>query len=270
MQESNQSAGHPSRRRRGGRTAVAIAVVALLGACDGDGSLSDLTLPDVSVPEGAAPPAATDAPPEATDAPPEATDAPPEATDAPPEATQPPPEQTAPPVSVPEEDDGLSDDSIMLLVLLGLGLLLVAGIAIWMSSRKRSAGAASVAQPGRLTDVMVRARWLHDQASMELLRINDPAQLARTWQSTSPSIVELEGWAAGLAAGSSDPATAHALQNVQGATAGLRGALQSDVSLRTDPAMAGRQDLVQASAQTVQQRRADLDIALADPLLRAQ
>jgi hypothetical protein len=104
---------------------------------------------------------------------------------------------------------------------------------------------------------------------MEILRTSDPAQLARAWQSTSPAIIEMEGWAAGLAAGATDPAAAVALQNVQITTAALRGALQSDVSLRSDPSMADRHDLIQASAQTVQQRRAELDIALADPLLRS-
>jgi hypothetical protein len=103
---------------------------------------------------------------------------------------------------------------------------------------------------------------------MEILRTTDPAQLGRAWQVNGSKIVELESWAAALAMESTDPATTIALQNLGQAATGLRSALDADVSLRIDPLMADRDDLVRSSALTVQQRRMDFDVALADPALQ--
>ena len=247
--------------RRPGRFALrgasaALALGLLIAGCSDDGPLSDVPLPTTSTSDGDSGAAA---PPET--APPET--APPET--APPETAPP---ETAPPETEAEDDGGISTEAVLIVLLLGVGaLLLFLLISRMSSSSKTPVGPGQ--QPSRLTDLLSGSRWVHDRASMEILRTTDPAQLSRTWQANGPRIVELEGWAAALAMESTEPATATALQNLGRATAGLRSALESDVALRTDPAMADRDDLVRSSALTVEQRRNDVNVALANPALRA-
>ncbi|MDH4365416.1 MAG: hypothetical protein OEY70_15180, partial [Acidimicrobiia bacterium] len=90
------------------------------------------------------------------------------------------------------------------------------------------------------------------------------------WQATNARIVELEGQAAAMALESPDEQSAVAMENLGWSAASLRAALNADVSLRTDPALADRDDLFRFSAQTVQQRRMDLNTALLDPALRTR
>ena len=232
--------------RRPGRFALrgasaALALGLLIAGCSDDGPLSDVPLPTTSTSDGDSGAAA---PPE----------------------TAPP--ETAPPETEAEDDGGISTEAILIVLLLGIGaVLLFLLISRSSSSSKTPVGPGQ--QPSRLTDLLSGSRWVHDRASMEILRTTDPVQLSRTWQANGPRIVELEGWAAALAMESTEPATATALQNLGRATAGLRSALESDVALRTDPAMADRDDLVRSSALTVEQRRNDVNVALANPALRA-
>ena len=244
----------------------------LLGACSEDGPLSDVTLPSVTNGEGGggeeSTPPETEAPP-ATEAPPE-TEAPP-ATEAPPETEAPPdtdaPAETTPPeVDESADDGGLSGNTVLLLVLLGLAVVaVVLAFTRLMSSRSEAKQAEARADRSRLADLVGGLNWVHDQGSMEVLRTSDPGQLNRAWQATNARIVELEGRAATLQLEADSEESAAALANLGRAAGLLRAALDSDVSLRMDPKMAERSDLILASSQAVQQRRMDLNVALADP-----
>lgn len=70
----------------------------------------------------------------------------------------------------------------------------------------------------------------------------------------------------GLETDSSELRTA--FEDLGRASAGLRLALESDVSLRADPGNVTRNDLAAQSAQTVQQRRLELGSALSNHALR--
>lgn len=260
------STARRDRRRMVLPCAVAgLAIVVLMGGCSEDGPLSGVTLPGVSAPDGGGQPAETN-PPE-PEPEPEATAEP-----APEPTPDPGPEPEVPADSDDDSDDGVSAQDILLIALLGVALLIVVAIVKKLASprARHAAPVPAPIQPSRLSDLVGGCRWVHDIGSMELLRTSDPAQLGRAWQVTGARIVELEAWAASLAIEATTTESAMALREIGRTTAGLRTALESDVTLRTDPAMADRDDLVRASTQTVQQRRMDLDVALANPALRTR
>jgi type II secretory pathway pseudopilin PulG len=224
-------------------------------ACGGDGALSDVSLPTTSEGEAGAP--AEEAPEEA---------APP--AEAPEEA----PAEEAPAEPAPEEstdDGGVSGGTILLIVVLGaLAVAAVLGITGMMSSRSRAKEAERSTQRSRVAEVVGGYRWVHDQGSMEVLRTSDPDQLRRAWQTNNARIVQLEGMTSGMALEAETPELTSAYDDLGRASAGLRAAIESDVSLRADPTAVARDDLVLQSAQTVQQRRLDLNTALTNPYLR--
>ena len=227
-----------------------LAFVVLLSACSSDGPLSGIELPSTTTPEE--PPAET-APPET---------APPET--APPE-TAPPAEGETP------TEDGLSNEDILILALLGgaavVAILVATSLA---SSHSEKKAASQLASQTRSADLIGGFRWVNDQGTQEILRTSDPAALSHSWQATNARIIELESSAASMQQQAPNEETAIALDSVGRSAAGLRAALSSDVSLRTDPEMAGRDDLVRSSAQSVQQRRFDLDRALSTLALRSR
>lgn len=234
-----------------------LALMVLLSACSEDGPLSGIELPSTTAP-GEPPPET--APPET---------APPET--APPETAPP---ETAPPAEgeTPAEDESeLSSEDILILVLLGaaavVAILVATSVASSHSEKKAASQRAARTQSA---DLIGGFRWVNDQGTPEILRTSDPAMLSRTWQTTNSRIVELESRVASMQQQAPNEETAIALDGVGRSAASLRVALNSDVSLRTDPTMAGRDDLVRSSAQAVQQRRFDLDRALSNLALRSR
>jgi hypothetical protein len=116
----------------------------------------------------------------------------------------------------------------------------------------------------RLAAIVGGVRWITDQASMEVMRLTDPRQLTASWQATRARCMDVERQIATMVAGESRPDRRAALDLVGRACAGLRMALEADVALRTDAVAPDRPDLVTLSTQTVQQRRGELQYALAD------
>ena len=112
-------------------------------------------------------------------------------------------------------------------------------------------------------DITAGGQWIHDQGSLDILRVSDPDQLRATWGTTRTQMVDFEGRVAGLAAGVDDAALVASLGQVGQSAAGLRGALDSSVSLRLDPDAAAKTELVESATQTVLQRRVELQSALA-------
>lgn len=240
--------------RRSRRLVVLVGVMLMLtlGACGEDGPLADVTLPSTSPDDGGG------EAPEETD-PPEET--------SPPEETAPP--ETEAPAETPDDGDGLSGQTIALIAVLGgLAIAAILGVTSIMSSRSKSKESERAGQRSRLAELIGGFRWIHDQGTMEIMRTSDPTQLQRAWQTTSARMVDLEGTASSMAVGAGDQETANAFNDLGRASAALRAAMESDVSLRSDPANPPRDDLVLQSSQMVQQRRQDLNVALSNPVLQ--
>ncbi len=122
----------------------------------------------------------------------------------------------------------------------------------------------------RYADVVGGFRWVHDQGTIEVLRISEPNQLNRSWPPLNQRIIDLEGQTASLALEEPDENAASALGDLGRAAAALRAAMDADVALRSDSSAAHRVDILRSAAQTVQLRRTDLNSALSNPALRLQ
>ncbi|MFV2039629.1 MAG: hypothetical protein ACC660_05255 [Acidimicrobiales bacterium] len=247
------------RRRRGGwYVALGLVMVLLFAAC------SDTGEPGVQPPAdggGEAPPPDEEAPPPDEEAPPPEEEAPPPAEEAPPPAEEAPPAE-APPVDGTE--DGLSSEDWLIIALLGLGalaiILLVTSLASNHSDSKQAGRSSLNARIGEITG---GTQWVHDQGSMDVLRVSDPSQLRGVWNGVRARMVDLEGNVAAFAASVPDPGLGQSLSYLGQSLAGLRGALESNVSLRLDPNAAGQDIMLQNSTQTVYDRRQQLQAAIA-------
>ena len=113
-------------------------------------------------------------------------------------------------------------------------------------------------------------RWVHDQGSMEIMRTSDPAQLRRAWQTTNARMVELEGSASAMALEAERPEEATAFNDLGRASAGLRAAIESDVSLRSDPEIHPATISCSSRHRRSSSDRLDLNAALSNPVLRIQ
>jgi hypothetical protein len=183
--------------------------------------------------------------------------------------TPPETEQPSATVAPTTANDELSNEDILVLVLLGAAvaaaILIITNLA---SSRSRSNAADRASRRSRYADVMGGYRWVHDQGTMEVLRTGEPGPLDQKWQAINQRIVELEGQTSALELEAPDEETANALEDLGRTAAGLRAAMDTDVALRSDSSMAHRVDLLRSSAQTVQLRRTDLNTAISNPALR--
>lgn len=225
--------------------ALGIGALVLLGACtDEEGNPvvtlpEDVELPEVTLPEGEVP-----------------------------EVTVPATEAPAPEEPAPEEpaedDEGLSTEEWVLLGLLGVVVIAVI-IGATSAATRHSAkkDAARAALDGRLSAITGTSRWVVDQASVETLRISDPAQLSTSWAGTRTRIIDHESDIAALMGSTGDPGLDQSLSLLGQSVAGLRGSLDTLVSLRTGDAASGQQALIDEAARTVQERRQQLSAAMA-------
>lgn len=227
---------------------VAVIAGLVLGACTEEGrdALED-AVGDVTVPEGSTP--ATEAPPE-TEPPPPATEAPPST-----EAPAPAPEEDA--------DDGLSTEEwivIILLIVVVFGVvLLIGGFA---SNRQARRDAEQDATRRSLGELVGAARFVHDRAVVDVMRVGDPTQLPSVWAGTRQRMLDVEARASSVAGWFKDPAVAQGAAAVGQQVAALRGALDAHVSARLDTSAPGHDELVGQTAQTVYQRRQELGQAI--------
>jgi type IV secretory pathway VirB10-like protein len=210
---------------------------------------------------------------------PPATDAPetePPATDPP--ATDPPPETEAPPATEPpatdsEEpstDDGMSTEDWILLGILGLGaLVLIVGVTSVAHNHSEKKAAALADQNRSIGEIVGSSRWIHDQGSLEVLRLTDPDQLSRSWDDVRGRMVDLEAAIATKRAATDDANLERSLGDLGQSVAGLRGALSSYVSLRTGPDAGSQTELIQDASQTARERRQQLAAAI-EPVAAAR
>jgi hypothetical protein len=181
-------------------------------------------------------------------------------------APEPPPEtappETAPePAPAPEGDDEFSDEDWVLIIALGvIALLVIIGATSMATHRSEKKNAAMTALDRRVRDIGGGGRWLHDQGSMDVLRTTNADEIRITWAGVRGSTIDLEGQIAALRSGIDDVGLDNALAELGVRVAGLRGSLESYVSLRTDP-VAPSAALVENATQNVLDRRRQLDAA---------
>ena len=242
------------RVRRG--VAVAIGAVVLLGACssDGTGPLEGIeaTLPADG---GEAAPAPDPEPEVPTEPAPE-----PEPEPAPEPAPEPEP---APAPEAPADDDGLTTEQWVALILLGLGgFAVIAGLISWASRRSSKQQAQQSANRQSSGEIIGLSRWLVDQGSLDVLRATDLQQLGMAWNSVRPRAIDIENRCQVLAGGADQTPQNDAVRNLGLTVSSLRGALETSVQLREDPNASQMQPLIDDNAQTVSQRRQDVQLAL--------
>lgn len=231
-----------------------VVIALLLGACTEEGrdALED-AVGDITVPEGSTP--GTGAPPE--------TEPPPPETEPPPPATEAPPSTEAPEPAPEEDDDGLSTEEWIVIVLLIVAVfgvvVLIGGIA---SNRQERREADRAATRRSLGDLMGAARFVHDRAVVDVMRIGDPTQLPTVWAGTRQQMLDVEARAASVAGWFDDPAIAEGAAGIGHQTAALRGAVDAYVSARMSDSAPGQAELVGQTAQTVYQRRQELGMAI--------
>lgn len=137
-------------------------------------------------------------------------------------------------------------------------------LVVTSSTSKRSAStqSARASLNARLGEVLGGAGWIHDQGSIDVLRVSDPGQLSGVWNAVRTRMVDVEGNIAGLAGSVSDPAMHQSLAYLGQSVAALRAAIESNVGVRLDPGAADQQYLVQTSTQSVYDRRQQLQAAI--------
>ena len=205
---------------------------------------------------GGSVPPATDPP--ATDPP--ATDPP--STEAAP-ATDPPATEPAPGGEQPATDDRISTEDWILLGILGIAAFaLIVGVTSAAHRHSEKKAAALAEQNRSIGEIVGVARWIHDQGSLEVLRLTDPGQLERAWNDVRGRMVDLEAEVATERASTDDAHLDRSLDQLGQSVAGLRGALSSSVSLRTGADAGSQTQLIQDAAQTARERRIQLAAAI--------
>ena len=170
------------------------------------------------------------------------------------------------------ESDGssLSTEDWILLGILGvLAVAVIMGVTSAAHHHSEKKDAAKASLNGRLGESVGSARWIHDQGSMDVLRVNDPRELASTWDGVRERIIDLEARVSTLGSQVSDSGLQQALSRLGQTAAGLRGALESLVSLRLGSDAADQADLIHSARQTVDERRQQFGSAI-DPVAAAQ
>ena len=189
--------------------------------------------------------------------------------EAPPETA--PPETAPPEEGTPSEDgEGLTTEEWILIGILAVAAFaLIVGATSASSRHSEKKHAARVALNDRLGEIVGGSRWMVDQGSVEIMSTNDPAQLRTSWDDLRRRAIDLEGQIAALATGSGDGHLDESLGYLGQRVAGLRGALDSLVSLRTSHDAMSQQALIVNAEQTVQERRQQTAAAI-EPVAAAR
>lgn len=162
-----------------------------------------------------------------------------------------------------------TEDWILLGVIGVLAIAVIMGVTSLASHHSEKNAAAKTSLNRRLGEIVGAARWVHDQGSIEILRLTDTRQLASSWNGVRERIVDLEARISVLANETHDGRLEQALLRLGQTAAGLRGALESSVSLRLGADAADQTDLIQDARHTVDERRHQFGQAI-EPVAAAQ
>jgi hypothetical protein len=162
-----------------------------------------------------------------------------------------------------------TEDWILLGIIGVLAIVVIMGVTSLASHHTDKKTAAKASLNSRLGEIVGAARWVHDQGSIEILRLTDARQLASSWSGVRERIVDLEARISVLANETHDGRLEQALLRLGQTAAGLRGALESSVSLRLGADAAYQTDLIQDARRTVDERRRQFGQAI-EPVAAAQ
>ena len=165
--------------------------------------------------------------------------------------------------------DLTTEDWILLGVVGVLAIGLIMGVTSVASRHSERKAAAKADLNGRLGEIVGAARWVHDQGSIEILRLTDTRQLASSWNGVRERIVVLEARTSVLASETHDRRVEPDLVRLGRTAAGLRGALDTSGSLRLGADAPEQTDLIQDARATVDERRRQLGQAI-EPVAAAQ
>jgi hypothetical protein len=163
-----------------------------------------------------------------------------------------------------DEGDGDDVDWAPIALIAGAAVLVLAIIWLIAAAARRRARAARVRRR-HLGDLVSRAEWIHDEASLEVMAATaSPERLQTAWMDTHRRLNDLSAEATALAARDDYRDEADDLRRLSHALGRLAGALDTHVSLHvqdlTDPAVSGA---LGASTETVTLRRDELRAAIA-------
>ena len=165
--------------------------------------------------------------------------------------------------TVESEDDGLTSEEWFVVILIAVFVLLVViAIAAMTSRRSRRRDEEHTSDQHRLDDVTRRSRLIHDSAVPSVLQATDSTALQTTWATVRSQLIDVETEIESFTRSVPDDGARTALHELGLAVAGVRGALEANVGLRSDAANADRADLLDSSTQTVLMRNEQLESAL--------
>jgi hypothetical protein len=170
------------------------------------------------------------------------------------------------PTTEPEAESGEGDDVDWApIALIAGGAVLVLAIIWLIAAAMRRRAVAAQARRRHLGDLVSRAEWIHDEASLEVMAATaSPERLRTAWVDTHRRINDLSAEATALAARDDYRDEADDLRRLSHSLGRLAGALDTHVSLHlqdlTDPAVSGA---LGASTETVTLRRDELRAAIA-------
>ena len=235
--------------------AIGVGTVALLGACTSDGSPA-VSLPAPETPDEGAPPPET-SPPEP------APEPEPEPAPEPAPEPEPAPGTTVASGEASGQDDGLTTEEWVVLILLGVAALaLVMGVVSLTTNHSDKKKAAQSSQNRRIGELVGLGRWILDQGSVDVLRATEAQQLQTAWQTMRARSIDLETRSASLAGATDDPNLYEMVQRLAQNVAALRGSLETNVSLRLDSNAAANTALIDDTTRSVYQRRQDVQMDL--------
>jgi hypothetical protein len=202
-----------------------------------------------------------------TEVPTTTTTEPPETTTTGQATTAPTTATTAPSATTAESEAGGGSDVDWSLVGLIAAIAVAVALLIWLiAAQVRARGRERRILTRRLAHLVGGSRWVHDQASLELMSgSQSPERLRSAWADTRRRINDLAAEAAEAAVGADEDVAAE-LRRLSSALGGLEGAIDTNVELRLqstgDPSSVMA---INESAETINQWRHELRAA-AGPL----
>lgn len=228
---------------------LAVAASIVLLGCGEDSPISDLRPGDTGAPSVTAAPDQPD-PGDGETAAPEVTAAP--------EPEQPAPDQPGPVETVaPNPTDPAADDSSLLPILLGIGLLVLAAAVVGAVVSRRSStpdereATSTPPTPSPQMALLTNAQWIHDHLSLELLAA-PPADALQRWTTERRRLDDVAiGAQQQFVNGSGD-----AWSSLSQTMTALANALDTDLRLRAQ--VPPNQAVIQESTAVVNRQRAVL------------
>lgn len=180
------------------------------------------------------------------------------------------PDEVLDPEDVESDDSDDDSDLLLWLAVIGLGIVAIACIAAIASSSSRRRRVRTVNHDVRnrqLAEVLSSSRWVHDQ-SITVMQIAEPVQLGSAWGQMRNQILDVERSVATMSSRPEMVGLALPMSELGSALAGVRGSLESYVTLASG--VPASSDVIDNAMQTVQVRRRQLEAAISNAAAEAR